>query len=378
MAQERVTDRLIIAASETDADLYYASRFLAPDAFVFLETASESILLMSDLELGRARSQARVDTVLPLSRYQEAARKGGQENPGQLHALDQLLEERGIRALDVPRSFPLHAADFLREQGYSVSVSSGAFFPSREIKTAEEVNHIREVQRHAEAAMDAAVDAIRGADARDGVLHADGVPLTSEAIRLLISRTLLACECTARHTIVACGDQACDPHNEGSGPLCADQPIIIDIFPRSDQTGYFADITRTVVKGQPTDELQRIYDTVLESQQIALSAIRAGANGKTIHQQIVDLFESREYQTGEIDGRMQGYFHGTGHGLGLEIHEPPRIGKTDCTLEPGHVVTVEPGLYYPNRGAVRIEDLVIVTENGCENLTTYPKFLTIE
>ena len=183
--------------------------------------------------------------------------------------------------------------------------------------------------------------------------------------------------CTANHTIVACGDQACDPHNEGSGPLSAGKPIIIDIFPHSNRTGYFADITRTVVKGTPTVEMRDLYNTVLEAQQRALSYIKAGVNGKEVHQQVTDLFEQKNYQTGEIDGRMQGFFHGTGHGVGLEIHEPPRIGKTDNTLIAGHIVTVEPGLYYPGKGAVRIEDLVVVTEDGCKNLTTYPKVFEV-
>jgi Xaa-Pro aminopeptidase len=153
----------------------------------------------------------------------------------------------------------------------------------------------------------------------------------------------------------------------------AHQPIIIDIFPRNNRTGYFADITRPVVKGQPSTALQNIYDTVFEGQQIALERIKEGADGKAIHEAIVNLFESRNYKTGEVDGRMQGYFHGTGHGIGLEIHEAPRMSKTAQTLRAGHVVTVEPGLYYPNRGAVRIEDLVVVTKNGSENLTTFPK-----
>lgn len=370
--------RLIIAASETDADLHYATQFLAPDAFIFLQIDQEKILLMSDLELDRARSQAKVDTILPISQYQAKAKQTGIETPNTGDALHQLLQEKNITHLQVPRTFPISLTDDLRERGYALTFPEGAFWPEREIKTQDEIEHIRQVQRHTENAMDKAIDLIRSARIQNGILYHHNEPLTSEAIKHCIRFSLMENECTAHHTIVACGDQACDPHNEGTGPLRANQAIIIDIFPKSDRTGYFADITRTVVKGTPSAELQNIYDAVLTAQTNALDKICAGAEGKDIHQHIVDLFETRGYKTGQIDGRMQGYFHGTGHGLGLEIHEPPRIGKSSQILQPGHIVTVEPGLYYLGRGAVRIEDLVVVTENGCENLTTYPKFLSVE
>ena len=370
--------RLIIAASETDADLFYITGFLAPDPFIFVQIGSEKYLLMSDLERDRARSQARVDHVLALSHYQEQAKKSGIENPSSIDALHHLLIENNIKRLNVPRTFPIATADNLRERGYEIGFPDGVYWPERELKTQSEVAHIREAQQHTEASMDAAINLIRDSEIRDDILYHNNEPLTSEIVKRSIQYTLMEHSCTPSHTIVACGDQACDPHNEGSGPLHAHQAIIIDIFPRSDLTGYFADITRTVVKGEPTAELQDIYDTVLKGQTLALEQICAGADGQDIHKTIVDLFESRNYKTGTVDGRMQGYFHGTGHGVGLEIHEAPRISKVTDILRPGHVVTVEPGLYYPQRGAVRIEDLVVVTEDGCDNLTTYPNFLTVD
>jgi Xaa-Pro aminopeptidase len=180
-------------------------------------------------------------------------------------------------------------------------------------------------------------------------------------------------DCIAQHTIVACGDDACDPHNEGSGPFRAHEPIVMDVFPKSSKTGYYADITRTVMKGKPSDALRRVYDTVLQGQELGLQMVKEGASGKAIHTAIQDLFEQVGYHTGIINERMQGFFHGTGHGVGLEIHEPPRISRVDDTLQAGHVVTVEPGLYYLGVGGVRIEDTVLVTSTGCENLTTFPK-----
>ena len=371
--------RLMIAASETDADMYYATRFLAPDPFIFLQIGDEKHLLMSDLERDRARAQAQVDHVLSLSEYQEKAKKNDtdEEEPSQIDALHELLQEKNITSLNVPRAFAIATADDLRERGYEVAFPEGAYWPDREIKTPAEIAHIREVQQHTEAAMDAAITLIRNADIRGDALYHNGEPLTSETVKREIKFLLLERDCTAGHTIVAGGDQACDPHNEGSGPLHAHQSIIIDIFPRSNITGYFADLTRTVVKGDPSADLQNIYDAVLAAQNLAFDSIRADADSQAIHRALQELFENRNFETGNTDGRMQGFFHGTGHGLGLEIHEPPRIGKTPGTLCAGHIVTVEPGLYYPGRGAVRIEDLAVVTQDGCDNLTTYPKFLTL-
>ena len=367
----------MIAASETDADMYYATRFLAPDPFIFLQIGAEKYLIMSDLERDRARSQSRVDHVLALSGYEEKAKERDIETPSPIDILHEFLIEKNIEHLNVPRAFSVAIADDLRDRGYRVTFPKGAFWPERAIKTEAEIAHIRAVQQHAETAMDVAISLIRNADIRGNTLYHDSEPLTSELVKRHIQLTLMERNCTTNHIIVACGDQACDPHDEGSGPLRAHRAIIIDIFPRSNRTGYFADITRTVVKGEPSAELQNIYNTVLEGQNLVLESIRADADGQAIHQSLTELFDSRNYETGTEDGHMQGFFHGTGHGLGLEIHEPPRIGKVSETLCAGHVVTVEPGLYYPGRGATRIEDLVVVTQNGYENLTTYPKFLEV-
>jgi Xaa-Pro aminopeptidase len=172
---------------------------------------------------------------------------------------------------------------------------------------------------------------------------------------------------------VAGGDQACDPHDEGSGPLPAHRSIIFDVFPRSAATRYFADMSRTVIRGTASPELKRLYQAVKDAQEEAITRVRPGADGTKIHQGICDRFDAAGYATGLVNGRMQGYFHGTGHGVGLDIHEHPRISRNGSILQEGEVVTVEPGLYYPGLGAVRIEDMVLVTRDGCRNLTNYPK-----
>jgi Xaa-Pro aminopeptidase len=369
--------RLIIAASEADANLYYATQFLAPDPFVFLGHGSEKILLVSDLELNRARVQASVDRVLAIREYEERVKAAGTERPTLTDALFELLKERGVHSLLVPANFAVEHADRLRGRGITIHVKSEPFFEERLVKSPHEVQAIAEAMRRTEAAMHVAMSAIRQAEVRDGILWWDGEVLTAEVVKRLMARQLLEAGLIVQHTIVACGEDGCNPHNEGSGPLRAGQAIIIDIFPRDLTSRYYADITRTVVKGQAPDRLRRMYDAVAAAQSRALELIRDGADAEAIHGEVQGSLEERGFQTGEVNGKMQGFFHGTGHGLGLEVHELPRISKVKTTLRTGNVVTVEPGLYYPGDGGVRIEDVVVVTESGYQNVTTFPKTLEV-
>jgi Xaa-Pro aminopeptidase len=368
---------LIVAASERDANLYYATRFLAPDSFVFLQTATQKTLLMSDLEIDRAKQQATVDRVLSYSTYDKKLKDHGMTEPKGADVIKAVLDELGITDLIVPTNFGVDLADALRERGFRISTRKEPFYPERAIKSAEEVESVLQTMRATEEAIGHAVELIRASEIHQGQLLHEGRVLTSEFIKKLINVKLMENDCIAQHTIVACGDDACDPHNEGSGPFRAHEPIVMDVFPKSSKTGYYADITRTVVKGKPSDALRRVYDTVLQGQELGLQMVKAGASGKAIHTAINDLFEKAGYNTGVINERVQGFFHGTGHGVGLEIHEPPRISRVDDTLQPGHVVTVEPGLYYLGVGGVRIEDTVLVTSHGCENLTSFPKYLEV-
>jgi len=371
-------DILLIACSETDSNIYYATKFLAPDNFIFLRAHGKTSLLMSDLEVDRARAQSSVDQVLSYSEYEERTKKRGIERPETADVVQTLLEEQGVKELTVPTNFPLEYGDALRARGYKLSIKKEPFFEERAIKTAEEVAAIRKAQIAVEEAVDEAFDLLRRSEMKDGLLYLEGKLLTSEAVRAHLHLRLMEKGCIAQHTIIACGVDACDPHNEGSGPLRANEPIIFDVFPRSSESRYFADMSRTVVKGRPTDGMKRLYDTVLEGQELGIRRVRAGASGKAIHEEIVALFDKKGYRTGKVGGRMQGFFHGTGHGVGIDIHEPPRISRADWTLKEGEVVTVEPGLYYPEIGAVRIEDMVLVEKEGCRNLTTYPKKLEID
>jgi Xaa-Pro aminopeptidase len=369
---------VFIAASETDSNLYYATKFIAPDPFIYLEIKGERILVMSDLEMDRAKSQASVDLVLSYSEIERRAKAQGVAEPGSVDIVHVVLRDAGITRLLVPGNFPFSHASRLQALGYQIEAKREPFYERRVVKTAEEVRLIEAAQRATEAAVVAAHDTLRQATIKGDQLWLDGALLTSERIKKLINVKLMECECVAQHTIVAGGEQACDPHNEGSGALPVHRSIIFDVFPRSAATRYFADMSRTVVRGTPSPELRRLYQTVKDAQEEAIAKVKDGADGKKIHQGICERFEKAGYKTGLVNGRMQGYFHGTGHGVGLDIHEAPRISRTGSLLQEGHVVTVEPGLYYPGLGGVRIEDMVLVTKDGCRNLTNYPKTFELD
>lgn len=369
---------LFIAASEQDSNLYYATKFIAPDSFIYMEIKGERLLVMSDLEMDRARAQASVDRVLSYSELEQKAKAQGIKDPTTVDIVHVVLKEFKIRRLLVPANFPFIHATRLQELGYSLKPKRDPFYEQRVVKTADEIRHIEAAQRATEEAVAAAFETVRRATIERGWLHLDGDVLTSERIKKLINVKLMERDCVAQHTIVAGGEQACDPHNEGSGPLPAGRSIIFDVFPRSATSRYFADMSRTVVRGTPTPDLKRLYQTVKDAQEEAIEKVKDGADGMKIHQGICARFDKAGYKTGVVNGRMQGYFHGTGHGVGLDIHEAPRISRTGSLLQEGHVVTVEPGLYYPGLGAVRIEDMVLVTKDGCRNLTDFPKLFELQ
>ncbi|MGH7927377.1 MAG: M24 family metallopeptidase [Candidatus Binatia bacterium] len=368
---------LMVAASEGDSNMLYAAGFFVPDPFIFFNHKNTTYVVMSDLEIDRAKRQARADRVLSLSQYQRKLRKLGKV-PAFIDILDLLFRERGIRSLIVPANFSALLTDQLRAKGFSVQIKRDPFFAEREIKNTEEVRHIAESLRVAVLGLEAGIRMLKRTKiGRDGYLYFNDTRLTSENLKTAVNTTIMAQGWLPSHTIISSGNQCVDPHHEGTGPIKAHTSIIFDIFPRSQQTGYFGDLSRTVVRGRASERLKKIYATVQAGQQIGFDMIRDGVNGKEVHEKILALFAARGFRTGKINGRMQGFFHGTGHGLGLDIHEAPRIAPVDATLKAGHVVTVEPGLYYLGVGGVRLEDVVLVKPNENRNLTDCPQFLEI-
>ncbi|MDE3085015.1 MAG: M24 family metallopeptidase, partial [Verrucomicrobiota bacterium] len=250
--------------------------------------------------------------------------------------------------------------------------SDGAFFPEREIKTDAEARAIREGNRCAAAGIAAAEKTLRASKIKNRKLFWCGAPLTSERLKIAIETACLEAGGVSLDTIAAGGDQACDPHARGTGPLRAGALIIVDVFPRVSATGYHGDMTRTFLKGRASDGQRALVAAVRAAQKLALQHIRAGASGCAVHKQVADYFETYGYKTEHGKKGSVGFFHGTGHGLGLEVHEPPRMGTTaDLPLKKGAVVTVEPGLYYPGLGGCRIEDVVQVTDTAPKMLSKF-------
>jgi Xaa-Pro aminopeptidase len=295
--------------------------------------------------------------------------------------IQQLLRGKRIKKVRVPESFPFGLARDLRKLRVKLTIRKEPFFPERATKTAEEIKRISGALMMAEVGLAEGLQTLKRAKVgrhRRLLLH-HNVPLTAEKLRAIINTAVLQAGGLACHTIVSGGRQSCDPHEEGHGPLRAHEPIILDVFPRSQKTGYYGDITRTIVRGRASEAVRRLYATVAQAQALGFAQLSAQVAARDVHQRVQDFFESQGYKTGRGQGRMRGFFHGTGHGLGLELHEAPYLGATSAdVLKPGHVVTVEPGLYYPELGGgVRLEDVAVVTRNGARNLTRFEKTLEI-
>ena len=363
--------RLMFGSPSTDKDILWATKFLAPDPFIALVHEGRRIAVMSPLEYNRAKKESNIDEVLLKDELYTA---GEPLMPMREDAL-RFLRRFGVTEVAVSPHFPAVVYQHLIEHGIAVHFTE-PLFPERAIKTEDEVAEITRVQRFMEGAFAEILAILAQAEIKDGYIWHNGVRLTSEKLKFAFERALLEYDCTCEATIIASGDQATDPHCAGSGPLLANVPIVCDLFPRSRKTGYWSDMSRTVCKGTLTPRAREIYNAVEEAQQLGLSMVRPGQYGHEIHAAIIAYFDKRGFATKRVNDVWEGFFHGTGHGVGLDIHEPPFISKRpEQLLIPGNVITIEPGLYYPGIGGVRIEDTVLVTENGYRNLATHPKGL---
>ena len=355
--------RLIYSASPRSADMLYATGFHAPDAFLFLSHRGKKTIVLNDLEIDRGRREAEVDEVVSAS---ELGRALGSTSPVLIAA--GLLFRRKIKRVEVPFDFPLGFAQHLEKAGIKVVPVEGHFWPQRETKSKSELESIRKALRITVVGLLRAVEVLRAAKiGRDRVLRWNGKTLTSEMVRAECDSAVLRAGGIPDGTIVAGGRQACDPHERGHGPLRAHELIILDVFPRDARSGFFGDLTRTVVRGRASESQRDVWNTVCAAQKLAIGLIKPRVKGAAVHKAVQDFFLSRGYRTEQKRGRWTGFFHGTGHGLGLDLHEEPRISAT--IFRPGQIFTVEPGLYYPGIGGARHEDVVAVTTGGCRRLS---------
>ena len=374
MATKKNRDILLYSETARSADALYFGGVDVPDPFVAFSVRGRRFAVVSALEFGRVRRASKFDTVLPLEAWLgKAAGAWPRQTPGAARVIALLVRKLRAGPFTVPDDFPAGLYKELRDLGLPVEISKGALFPEREIKSASEASAIREGNRCSAAGIAAAERLLRACRVRAGRLIHKGSALTSERVKVAVETACIEEGSISSSTIVAGGDQSCDPHNRGSGPLRANELIIVDVFPRVSSTGFNGDMTHTFLRGRASDAQRAIVEAVRAAQIAALATVRAGVNGKEVHRRVSETFVSRGFATRRTARGSVGFFHGTGHGLGLDVHEPPRMNATfDYALKKGSVVTVEPGLYYPGVGACRIEDVVQVTGGAPRMLSSYP------
>ncbi|MGY8695796.1 MAG: M24 family metallopeptidase, partial [Verrucomicrobiia bacterium] len=345
---------LMYADTRTSSDQLYLGKFGVPDAFISFKKGAKSYAVLSQLEFSRGLKVSAFDTILSLEEWMANARKHFRRSDvGIAEVIATLGKAYRMSGFRVSGDFPAWLAFELRDLGFEVKAAQGTIFPARETKSEEEILHLKEGNRCSAIGIRAADKALQASAIKRGYLYFDGKRLTSERLREIIEVACLMAGAVSLDTIAAGGDQACDPHCNGSGPIKANELIIVDVFPCVSKTGYHGDMTRTFLKGTPSDAQRALVAAVGGAQKQAVEQVTTGVNGKAIHTSIVNYFDERGYKTERTENGAVGFFHGTGHGLGLDVHEAPRISSVNYKLKRDSVVTVEPGLYYPGLGGCR-------------------------
>ena len=392
LEEKGLDSMLSYSESNRTANMYYLSGFLAPDPFLFIKQVhQEPILIVSQMEFARAKKESSVKDIRSYFEYDyvRIVKSAPDAETGALKFVAAVAKKElePSKSIYVPPNLSVTLADILRHEGLKIQPLLGVVEKARETKEREEIEAIQTVQRTVEKATSKAIELIKNSEvgANNSLFfREDGKkqPLTSGKVRSVFDHTFIDNGCIAEEeTIIACGPGGADPHYAGKPDdiLKANQPIVIDVFPRSVRKRYVADMTRTIVKGKASQAVKKMFETVLQTKEATTDAIKADVLGSNMQNLCFDLLEKAGYET--IRGGKQiskGYLHGLGHGLGLEIHENPRMSEFyKLPLEEHNITSVEPGLYDPKIGGVRIEDIVEVTKKGCNNLTKMPVFLEV-
>jgi Xaa-Pro aminopeptidase len=362
-------DAYVVYASSHDADMRYLTHFTASDPFVFFKKpGTKGIIIVSQMEIGRA---SRESASAVMTRTQAGLPDILKTEKDPYRATAKMIAGQVGKKILVPPDFPIALANSLSEY-CSILVDKGTVRSMRAKKRRDEILAIKNVQKVTEKAMGLAVSLIKKASVKKGILHIDKKPLTAEHIKFSMHSLLLQHGCTAVDTIVSCGEETAIPHMTGTGSLKSNEPIVIDIFPVNEKSGYYADMTRTVVKGEASTEIREMYTALYEAKQLGISQVKAGVSGADIHQTVVDFFKDHGYES-----NSRGFVHNLGHGVGLQVHELPIVGPAGKELVSGNVITIEPGLYYPGIGGVRLEDMGVVKKTKFENFTVFPEELNV-
>lgn len=354
----------------SDINHQYLTGFKASDPFTYLRYNNQSILLVAPVEKAKAETQSTADEVRSTAEFVSGDVRDDIEAEASI--ISDFVSEYEITDLGVPRDFDLYLAEILQADRFTVRSIEDIVMEARKQKSGSELEKLRTVQSATEQSMRQAKKILHESTVVEGELRYNGDPLTSERLRNELRNFLMDKGCDLDEAIVACGTQSADPHDRGSGTLSPNEPILLDIFPQHN-SGYWGDMSRTFVKGTPAKEFQKMYDTTIEAFEAATDVLSngAGITGHAVHTAVCDVFESAGYSTireGDVD---EGLLHSTGHAIGLELHEPPRLVDEAEELKEGYVLTVEPGLYKKDYGGIRIEDMIVITEDGYENLNNF-------
>ena len=372
-------DVLIVADTVRSPELRHEVPLAVPDPFLYAEVGGKRSVVVGSMEASRIEE---LGTGLEVLTYEDVGVDELLKRGLDPYAHDREMHLAGCRTLGVeravtPTGFPLGHGDFLRSQGIELTADQAFFDERRRVKTEHELAGIRRACRAVEAGIAVGVDMLRGASRANGLLTYDGEPLTCERIKLEVERAFGEHGAAAEEIIISHGAQTAVGHEGGSGPIASDDIVLFDLFPRDRESACYSDFTRTFSLGSPSDELREYHRLAKEALDLAVAAVKPGVKGSDIHRLVCDLFHEHGYKTQlhkeEGEALVDGYFHATGHGVGLEVHERPGVGRIESEpLVAGDVIALEPGLYRHGYGGVRLEDLILVTANGAEVLTSFP------
>jgi Xaa-Pro aminopeptidase len=373
-----MTDLLIVGDTERSRELRHEIPIHVGDPFLYAEVGGRRVAVVWSIEGDRIAAVDPSIEIIPVESFpsDELIRAGVDYYEIVPTLTVQMVESLGITKARVPRSFPLQYADKLRAAGVELVTDQRFFDDRRRRKTAAELDGIQRASRATVTAMTAIAEVLARSEPSDGGRVVDGEPLTSEVLKDVASRVFEEHGCRGDELIVAIGPQSAGGHDQGSGPVANDDVVLCDLFPRHTESACFSDMTRTFVVGTPDPEIATWHGHTLEALELSRGLVRPGADGVQVFKAVCDFYEGLGYPTNlsKPEGTVlrEGFNHGLGHGVGLAVHEAPALGKIGHELVAGDVITLEPGLYRHGFGGVRLEDLVVVTDDGCDTLTAFP------
>ena len=368
---------LIYADTERSPELRHELPVAIGDPFLYAENNGSRYVLTNVLEIEKMKKLGIETRLADDYGIDELLKSGKKPREIRNEVLLRACRDLGITNAAVPWGFPLDVADFLRENGVELRPDEELFDDRRRPKNEAEIAGIRRAQKATEAGMQVVADLLRASEPGDGGLVLDGEPLTVERMKVAVSQAFMDNGASSDDFIVAWGEQGARGHDMGSGQIPPDSPVVIDLFPKDKESACYADMTRTFVVGEPDEEIVEWHRLVKEAVDRTIDPIKPGVTGLELFEIACDIFEEagQKTQRTKEPGKPldEGFFHSLGHGVGLEVHEAPYLGLLgDKPFVAGDVVTIEPGLYRQGYGGVRLEDLVLVTEDGYENLTKFP------